>query len=64
VALDDDRAESAAPRVVAKGADFMAARLPAVFEESRVPPAATPAKACAPDPVEPDADIPPDRRAA
>src|SRR6185295_9815831 len=58
VALSYDRAKHAAPRVVAKGADSLAARIRAVAEENRVPLVANPPLARALYRVELDAEIP------
>jgi flagellar biosynthetic protein FlhB len=58
VALTYDRAKNAAPRVVAKGVDSMAARIREVAEASRVPLVANPPLARALYQVELDRDIP------
>ncbi len=58
VALAYDRAKHAAPRVVAKGVDTLAARIREVAEASRVPVVANPPLARALYRVELDADIP------
>jgi flagellar biosynthetic protein FlhB len=58
VALAYDRAQSAAPRVVAKGVDDMAARIRAVAEANRIPLVANPPLARALYTVELDHDIP------
>jgi len=58
VALAYDRAKHAAPRVVAKGVDTLAARIREVAEENRVPVVANPPLARALYRVEVDADIP------
>jgi len=58
VALAYDRAKNAAPRVVAKGVDSMAARIREVAEASRVPLVANPPLARALYQVEVDRDIP------
>jgi flagellar biosynthesis protein FlhB len=58
VALVYDRAKNAAPRVVAKGVDFMAARIREVAETNRVPLVVNPPLARALHLVEVDTDIP------
>ncbi len=58
VALAYDRAKHAAPRVVAKGVDSLAARIREVAEANRVPVVANPPLARALFRVELDADIP------
>ena len=58
VALVYDRAKNAAPRVVAKGVDSMAARIREVAETNRVPLVANPPLARALYRVELDTDIP------
>ena len=58
VALAYDRAKHAAPRVVAKGMDSLAARIREVAEQNRVPVVANPPLARALYRVEVDADIP------
>jgi flagellar biosynthetic protein FlhB len=58
VALAYDRAKHAAPRVVAKGVDTLAARIREVAEENRVPVVANPPLARALFRVEVDTDIP------
>jgi flagellar biosynthetic protein FlhB len=58
VALAYDRSRSAAPRVVAKGMDDMAARIRAIAEEHRVPIVANPPLARALHRLELDSDIP------
>jgi flagellar biosynthetic protein FlhB len=58
VALAYDRAKHAAPRVVAKGVDSLAARIREVAEANRVPVVANPPLARALYRVEVDADIP------
>ena len=58
IALAYDRAKQAAPRVVAKGVDSLAARIREVAEENRVPVVANPPLARALYRVEVDADIP------
>ena len=58
VALFYDRAKHAAPRVVAKGADSLAARIREVAEANRVPLVANPPLARALYRVEVDTDIP------
>jgi flagellar biosynthetic protein FlhB len=58
VALAYDRAKHAAPRVVAKGVDTLAARIREVAEASRVPVVTNPPLARALYRVELDADIP------
>ena len=58
VALVYDRAKHAAPRVVAKGVDTLAARIREVAAENRVPLVANPPLARALYRVEVDADIP------
>jgi flagellar biosynthesis protein FlhB len=58
VALTYDRAKHAAPRVVAKGVDTLAARIREVAEASRVPVVTNPPLARALYRVELDADIP------
>ncbi len=58
VALAYDRAKHAAPRVVAKGVDTLAARIREVAEANRVPVVANPPLARALYRVELDADIP------
>ena len=58
VALAYDRAKYAAPRVVAKGVDTLAARIREVAETNRVPVVANPPLARALYRVELDADIP------
>jgi flagellar biosynthesis protein FlhB len=58
VALVYDRAKHAAPRVVAKGVDTLAARIREVAAENRVPLVANPPLARALYRVELDADIP------
>ena len=58
VALVYDRAKTAAPRVVAKGVDSMAARIREVAETNRVPLVANPPLARALYRVELDTDIP------
>lgn len=58
VALSYDRAKQAAPRVVAKGVDFLAARIREEAEANRVPVVANPPLARALYRVEVDADIP------
>jgi flagellar biosynthetic protein FlhB len=58
VALVYDRAKHAAPRVVAKGVDTLAARIREVAAENRVPLVANPPLARALYQVELDADIP------
>lgn len=60
VALAYDRAKHAAPRVVAKGVDVLAARIREVAQEHRVPIVANPPLARALYQVELDADIPPE----
>lgn len=60
VALAYERGRGAAPRVVAKGVDSMAARIRAVAEENRVPLVANPPLARALYRVEIDAEIPPE----
>jgi flagellar biosynthetic protein FlhB len=60
VALAYERGRGAAPRVVAKGVDSMAARIRAVAEENRVPLVANPPLARALYRVELDAEIPPE----
>jgi flagellar biosynthetic protein FlhB len=58
VALAYDRAKHAAPRVVAKGVDFLAAKIREEAEANRVPVVANPPLARALYRVEVDADIP------
>ena len=58
VALVYDRARTAAPRVVAKGVDSMAARIREVAETNRVPLVVNPPLARALYGVELDTDIP------
>jgi flagellar biosynthetic protein FlhB len=58
VALVYDRAKNAAPRVVAKGVDTMAARIREVAEANKVPLVANPPLARALHQVELDTDIP------
>ena len=58
VALAYDRAKHAAPRVVAKGVDSLAARIREAAEANRVPVVANPPLARALYQVELDADIP------
>jgi flagellar biosynthetic protein FlhB len=58
VALTYDRARAAAPRVVAKGVDAMAARIRAIAEEHRVPLVVNPPLARALHQVELDSEIP------
>jgi flagellar biosynthetic protein FlhB len=58
VALAYDRARNAAPRVVAKGVDSMAARIREAAEANRVPVVASPPLARALYQVELDRDIP------
>ena len=58
VALAYDRAKHAAPRVVAKGVDSLAARIRDVAEANRVPVVTNPPLARALYRVELDADIP------
>ena len=58
IALSYDRAKHAAPRVVAKGVDSLAARIREVAEANRVPVVANPPLARALFRVELDADIP------
>jgi flagellar biosynthetic protein FlhB len=58
VALSYDRAKHAAPRVVAKGVDSLAARIREVAEANRIPVVANPPLARALYRVEVDADIP------
>jgi flagellar biosynthetic protein FlhB len=58
VALVYDRAKHAAPRVVAKGVDSLAARIREVAQENRVPLVANPPLARALYRAELDADIP------
>ncbi|WP_048863461.1 EscU/YscU/HrcU family type III secretion system export apparatus switch protein, partial [Acidisphaera rubrifaciens] len=58
VALFYQNAQGAAPRVVAKGIDHMAARIRAVAEEHRVPMVANPPLARALHTVDIDAEIP------
>jgi flagellar biosynthetic protein FlhB len=58
VALAYDRAKHGAPRVVAKGVDFLAARIREEAEANRVPVVANPPLARALYRVEVDADIP------
>jgi flagellar biosynthetic protein FlhB len=58
VALVYDRAKTAAPRVVAKGVDSMAARIREVAESNRVPLVVNPPLAHALYRVELDTDIP------
>jgi flagellar biosynthetic protein FlhB len=58
VALVYDRAKNAAPRVVAKGVDTMAARIRALAEDNRVPLVVNPPLAHALYRVELDTDIP------
>ena len=58
VALVYDRARNAAPRVVAKGVDEMAARIRALAQESKVPLVANPPLARALYRVELDTEIP------
>ena len=60
VALDYDPASRAAPRVVAKGMDEMAARIRALAAEHKVPLVANPPLARALHRVEIDAEIPPE----
>jgi flagellar biosynthetic protein FlhB len=60
VALAYDRARNAAPRVVAKGMDSMAARIRELAQESGVPLVANPPLARALYRVELDTDIPPE----
>ncbi|MBN8875703.1 MAG: flagellar type III secretion system protein FlhB [Rhodospirillales bacterium] len=60
VALAYDRKTSAAPKVVAKGTDLMAARIREVAEEHRVPIVANPPLARALFRVELDREIPPE----
>jgi flagellar biosynthesis protein FlhB len=60
VALRYDRERHAAPRVVAKGVDSLAARIREVAEANRVPLVANPPLARALYRVEIDADIPPE----
>ncbi len=60
VALLYNRGQGGAPRVVAKGADEMAARIRAVAKENRVPLVANPPLARALYTVEMDAEIPPE----
>ncbi|HEX5325753.1 MAG TPA: flagellar type III secretion system protein FlhB [Acetobacteraceae bacterium] len=60
VALAYDRARNAAPRVVAKGVDSMAARIREVAETHRVPLAVNPPLARALYRLEVDTDIPPE----
>jgi flagellar biosynthetic protein FlhB len=60
VALAYDRAKNAAPRVVAKGVDELAARIREVAQDHRVPVVANPPLARALYPVELDTDIPPE----
>ena len=58
VALTYDRAKHAAPRLVAKGVDTIAARIREVAEENRVPVVANPPLARALYRVEVDCEIP------
>jgi flagellar biosynthetic protein FlhB len=58
VALTYDQSRAAAPRVVAKGVDAMAARIRAVAEENRVPLVVNPPLARALHQVELDSEIP------
>jgi flagellar biosynthesis protein FlhB len=58
VALAYDRARNAAPRVVAKGVDAMAARIREIAEENKVPTVANPPLARALYGVEVDTEIP------
>jgi flagellar biosynthetic protein FlhB len=58
VALAYDRNAQAAPRVVAKGVDAMAARIREIARDNRVPLVANPTLARALYPVELDAEIP------
>ncbi len=60
VALAYDRAKHAAPRVVAKGVDSLAARIREVAEASRVPVVSNPPLARALYRIEMDTDIPPE----
>jgi flagellar biosynthetic protein FlhB len=60
VALAYERARNAAPRVVAKGVDSMAARIREVAEASKVPLVSNPPLARALYTVELDTDIPPE----
>jgi flagellar biosynthetic protein FlhB len=60
VALAYDQGQSAAPRVVAKGVDEMAARIRAVAQEHGVPLVANPPLARALYRLEPDTEIPPE----
>jgi flagellar biosynthetic protein FlhB len=60
VALSYDRARNAAPRVVAKGIDHMAARIRDLAEELGVPIVANPPLARALHRLELDSDIPPE----
>ncbi len=58
VALVYDRAKNAAPRVVAKGVDFMAARIRELAEANRIPLVVNPPLARALHLIELDTDIP------
>jgi len=60
VALSYDQGQAAAPKLVAKGVDAMAARIRAVAEEHRVPIVANPPLARALYRLEPDTEIPPE----
>ncbi|MCS6921189.1 MAG: flagellar biosynthesis protein FlhB [Elioraea sp.] len=64
VALKYDRASQAAPKVVAKGVDHLAARIRAVAEENRVPIVSNPPLARALYTVELDREIPEEHYAA
>ena len=59
VALSYDRGSQAAPRVVARGVDSLAARIREVAAEHRVPVVANPPLARALYPIEPGTEIPP-----
>lgn len=60
VALSYEQGQSAAPRLVAKGVDAMAARIRAAAEEHGVPVVANPPLARALYRLEPDTEIPPE----
>lgn len=60
VALEYDRARSAAPRIVAKGVDEMAARIREVAAEHRVPIVANPPLARALHRLDLESDVPPE----
>lgn len=59
VALSYDRGSQAAPKVVARGVDSLAARIREVATENRVPIVANPPLARALYPIEPGTEIPP-----